>query len=409
MRYFKNSELVRMHGVSDKTVRNWIASASEGKLDLKLYVSPQGKKYIADSIANNQQLRKLVEDGRKFRNNRNYRSVTPSSDLQRMLSTSQIVQLVNTLEKEHELSWNYSYFGDSASYWDTYLKELVSSGKGNLVTNTIDTLAASYDYIDSLIQGYKHVNVVNVCIGNNLAVKDVVRHIYSQGKLNRCIAIDISPDVLEIADSNVNKWYDGHIKLEKYQRDIRYNWFGDILVDDPAGRRSDEIINLVFFVAGPITNFKWPEQTLHTVCDSMSVDDLLFVTKKRDTEETSNFFDFNIKSDTSLSGYGRDGLAHLVGLETGMYEVEQLYDPTTKTRSAQLRLKYNIDIEFESGSFKRTVHLRQGDALRLWKSSQYTDSDFLNVMRSGGFDVLHMAQSKDQQLISTISRVRKTY
>jgi hypothetical protein len=48
LKYFRNSELTRLYNVSDKAVRNWIASAQEGKAMLKLH-SDGNKVFISDT------------------------------------------------------------------------------------------------------------------------------------------------------------------------------------------------------------------------------------------------------------------------------------------------------------------------------------------------------------------------
>jgi uncharacterized SAM-dependent methyltransferase len=405
MRFLKNGELIRRYGVSDKTVRNWIAASLTGKLDLKV-VEDRDKHYIADTVGNDQMLKKLTVKGRKYRNGRTYKVVSPKDEFYELYSLPQIIDIANLLEKEKELSWDYSYFGEAAAYWNQYLNEMYAAGEGNLLTNTIETFKFSYPYVDAITSHYDHINVVNICIGNNLVAKDIIAHIKNQGKLNRCIALDLSPDILDVAEKNTDKWFDNEVKLEKYVVDVRYQWFGDILAHNPKVMDAGSVMNLVLFIGGPIVCFKWPEQVLHTIHDSLGANDLLFTSQKRDTNEARDFFDFNVKSDTTLTGFRRNIMAHLLSIEPNFYTLEQAFDPQLRMRYMQLRLNVSVAVKFETETFTKTVELEKGDALFLWRSWQYSDEQILGKLRESDFSVLQTIQSKDKQLLATISKVK---
>jgi hypothetical protein len=405
MRFYKNSELVRRYSVSDKTVRNWIAASLAGKLDLKL-LNEDGKHFIADSVANNTALKRLVTKGKKYRNGLAFKVVKPRQEFYELFSLRQIIDIANMLEKDRELSWHYSYFGKVAPYWNEYLTELYNSGEGNLLTNTIDTFKYSYPYLDQILERFDHVNVVNVCIGNNMAAKDIIAHVQATGKLNRCVAIDISDQILEVAKENTRQWYEGVIELETHTMDLRRDWFGDILADNPELTPGSKVVNLVLFVAGPIANFKRPEQVLRNIHDSLGIDDLLFISKKRDTQESRQFFDFNIKNDKSLMGAKDIDIAAVIGIDESCYTFEQGFDPERKMRFMRLRLNVGLAIQFETSGFTKTVEFEKGEIIFLWRYWQMTDKVLMGYLRDTDFSILQSMHSIDRQLITTISKVK---
>ncbi|HMI09198.1 MAG TPA: L-histidine N(alpha)-methyltransferase [Candidatus Saccharimonadales bacterium] len=405
MKYYKNSELTLRYNVSDKTVRNWIAASSNKKLGLKLYEENE-KKYIADSVANNYLLAQLAVTGKKYRNNRTHKILSPSQKFYDLYTTRQIIEIANSLDKYHELSWHYSYFGDAAKYWDKYLYELYNAGKGNLLTNTVETLHLNLPYIDAIIGSYKYVNVVNICIGNNLAVREVLGHIRKSGKLKRFIMMDISPDVLDISEQNTKKWFKDTFIVEKHLIDIRHETFGHILAQDSFGADSSKTANLIFFVAGPIVNFRDPGHTFKTLHDSMGKSDFLFISHKRDTDQSRGFFDFNIKSDATLLSFRHKMLPDLLNIKESFYEAEQAYDENRKLRYIQIRLKVGFSLEFKVEKFKKTVELQKGDTIRLWWSRQYSDQESVNLLNEAGYSVLQAVQSVDRELFLTISKLK---
>jgi hypothetical protein len=405
MKYYKNSELTLRYNISDKTVRNWIEASKQEKLGLKLY-SQNNKTYIADSIENNFLLTQLAATGKKYRNNRNHKLLKPSKKFYELFSKDQAIEIINTLEKYHKFSWHHSYFGEGAEYWDKYLHELYNAGSRNLITNTIEALELNFAYLDAMIKPYKHVNIVNVCLGNNIAIRSSLDHIHKSGKLKRFIGIDISPSVLEVSDRNIQKWFKGAISMEKHVMDIRYDRFHDILAEDSYGDDASETINLIFFIAGPVANFQDPTALLKTLRESMNKNDLLFITDKRDTDAARGFFDFNIKSDAALLSFRHRMIPELLGIEESFYDAEQVFDERTNDRYVQIRLKMAVSLEFTLEKYKKTIELRRGDLLRVWTAHDAPDEESILLLNNAGFNVLLSSHSTDDELQLTISRLK---
>jgi L-histidine N-alpha-methyltransferase len=403
LRHFTNKELTRLYGVSDKTIRNWIAASLSGDLDLKL-IEHGKRSYIADSTANNYLLEKLAQRGRKYRNSTNHKVVQPSDEFKELFAPEHIIDIANTLDNHHELSWSHSYFGRAGVYWNQYLNELYDAGKPNMITNSIETLDLSQALIDAHIAKYKKVNIVNVAVGNNNVLRKLVANLHERKKLDRFIAIDISPTILDIAEKNCQEWFNGAIALEKHLLDIRHHTFYDVL-----SRTDADTTNLIFFTAGPLHNFKDPRHLLRNFHNSMSRHDLLFTAIKRNTNQTKRFFDFNIKSDGSLLGVRRKMLLDLLNIDEKFYEVEQvlLHDSiSANSGTIQVRLKVDLTINFETSEFKKTVELHKGETILLWFAKRYDDVSLIELFEDSGLSVVQVLHSLDRQLTMQISRMK---
>ena len=405
MRYFKNKELVALYNVSDKTIRNWIASSRAGKLDLKL-LEEKGRYHIADSMANNYLLEKLANRGKKYRNNRNHKDIHPSNDFYRYFNTSQVIEIANSLENYHAIPWHCAYYGEAASYWDRYLKELFKSGRPNLVTNTIETLNLSMPYIDNIIKDYEFVNIVNVCIGNNLGVRDTLSHLRATGKLKRFICLDISPDILRIGEQNMREWFGDSIVMEPHVLDIREQTFRDIMAANPYAADASKTINLIFFVCGPLVNFHNPDTILNTLGRSMNKQDLLFVSLKRNTAQTRKFFDFNTSSDKTALGGHHDSMPQILNIDDSVYVPEQVTDTRKQIRYIRLRLTKSISIHFETENYTKTVGLSRNDLITTWFAHQYHDQDVIKLHHDAGLTPISVTQSRDNQLNLLISQIK---
>lgn len=403
MRYFSNSELVDLYDVSDKAVRNWIEAASQHRLSLELY-EHKGKSYIADTVRNVSILEELAEKGKKFRNKRTHRDVHPTDEFYKTYAPNQILDIVNNLSKYSELPNSYLYFGKGAEYWGAYLEKLLEAGSGNTLTNTIDTIQLNAGYIKRLLEPYKKVNIVNICIGNCASIQGIIEEIRKVNKLGRIIAIDLSQDMINISEKKLASHFGGDIVLEGYLRDVSHQRFNDILDPNAFGDQK-HTVNLCFFLAGPIVNFREPDQALHVIRDSMSKNDLLITTLKRDIPEARRFFDFNLDNDRRLlSAYNRT-LLDLLNIKEELYEFEQSYDPSKKLRSMKIYPKYSLTLYFTLEGKETIVELKKGQPVMLWRAWHHSDQEIANRFRKNGFEIVQTSQSPDERLNFLITKV----
>lgn len=404
MKYYKYSQLVKEYNVSDRTVRNWVEASLKGKVDLKLHEA-KGRYYVANSVANNAILESLADHGKKYRNSRSSKSVEPNRSFYETYSPDQVVDIINSLEKNHELPWDYTYFGNSAEYWDEYLMELHAAKNGNVITNSIETLKLNYAYLDALIEKYDHVNVVNVCVGNNIAIHDLLSRIKASGKLNRFIAADISKDMLDVAGRNIDRWFSGSVKMERCLIDIKRQSLGLITTDSNVST-GENTVNIFILAAAVIANFDSQQRVLENLNASMSKDDILITTDKRDTPQSRSFFDFNTKNDTSMIGFRRKDLLDKLGVEDSFYDVIQEFNESLRRKILRIVLKVDLTLNFEVLGKKKEVYFEKGTSIMMWFAHSPTDAEFVKTLENSGLELLMSAQSLDQELMLTISKPR---
>lgn len=404
MRYLKNSEVISTYGVSDKTVRNWIQAAKNNELELKL-VQYNEKNYIADTAGNNRILTDLSENAIKYRNTRSRKTIEPSTEFFKIYNSIQIRDIIRCLDTYREIPSSYKYFKDGATYWNQYLNELYSSGSTNLLSNTDETLMASLGHILGHISNYDHVNLINLCVGNGNTTEGFVKQLSNTGKLKKIILIDISPDMLNIASANYKKWTKEKITVENEIRDLRYQRFNDLIMNDSYETDAAKTINIILFVAGPIVNFINPDQVLHTIHESIGSNDLLVTTLKRDTQKTRNFFDFNIREDSKIASTHENYVLNLLNVEPSLYEPEQIYIDETHTRTSRAVLKYDIDLNFRLDKYKKTISFKRGDRITLWRSHHHSDQQIRDRFENTGFKTIYMASSIDGELNLLIDKI----
>jgi len=401
MIYLKHAEVASDYHVSLKTVHNWIDAARQGKLELQLH-EQNGRTYIANTPKNLITLETLVDKGKKYRNTLHHKIITPKPEFYDVYSRRQMLDIVSNLTIHHEIPQQYNYLDGGAVSWNDWMKRLVEENAASILNGTIELIDGGTQTIDRLIKGKKRINIIDVGVGNALPGKSLIAHLHEKGLLNRYIAIDISESMLKIAEQNVAEWFDGKVKFEGHVRDISFERFDDLLVDDMLGSNSDDTLNIVLVLGSTPANFRFPMDVLRVIYSSMGNNDLLLYTRKPDTKAARRYFDFNPdRGATTLSPLYSFALG-LLGLDPSLYEAEMGFDEETRMRFVQIRLKTSVTIKFEFDEGERDVTFEKGDTILLLRVWHQTVLELISQFDEVGFTLLHSSLTKDREYLMTI-------
>lgn len=406
MLYFKNTELAKEYHVTLRTVLNWIEATKQGKLDLVLHTE-SGKSYVANTARNITLIKQMVEDRKKYRNTKAVKTVEPKPEFYRLFNQGQIYDLVTSLEIHREIPRQYNYFDGGASHWDQYATTLAHEETPNLIKSTIDLVDKHFGYIDDLLKKYKRVNVVDIGVGNALPVKGLLQHLLDQQKLGRYIALDISSDILKIAQKNIHAWFGNKVVFEDYEVDINYDRFSNILAEEYLRDDSQDTANLVLLLGGTLCNFRVPDGAFKIIHDSMSVNDFLMHTQKLDSEATRRYFDFNIEPGKSELAPIHENVVSLLNIDKSFYDVEMGFDQGQQQRYVRMTFKIALSIKFKFETGERTLEINKGEKVLVWRSWQQTALDVVHQLDHNDFYTLHSSQTEDQEYILTVSRVKR--
>lgn len=408
MLYFKNSELADTYHVSVRTVRNWIKMAKEGKLDLTLHADA-GHVYVSNTTGNIARIEELVKKGKKFRPHHTIKSVTPKPEFYNLYTPAQIYDIVTNLDIHREVPRQYNYFDGGASYWDRYTQRLSEESSPNLLTSTIRLLEINASYIDNLLEKYKRVNIVDIGVGNALPVKAFISRLIEKKKLGRYIAIDISPEMLHIAEKNMAKWFGKKVDFEGYEFDINYERLRTILAEESLSKNAKETVNVALFLGGTLENLQEPDGALRAIHDSLGRKDLFIQSLKLDAENSRRFFDFNSQpqATTSLAPNHRF-IFDLLNIDEEFYTVEMGYDSDLNARYIRVRLKVALTIHFEfDESGECDIDFNKDDTILLWRYWHQTGLEVLEQLSRNKFHTLQASETADQEYQMTISQVKR--
>jgi len=409
MRRFKNVEVAKIYKVSEKTIRNWIDATKRKNLSLQL-IEEKNKYYIADTESNHLILKDLSHKGKKFQNRKAFVEIKPKQEFYDVYKERQIIDIISNLEINREIPHKYAYFNGGAHYFDMYINRVLKDTNPITVKRTIEALDFNEDYIFSLFKNYEKVNVVDIGPGNGAPVKRFLEKLIESGKLRKYIGVDISPEMLKIAQKNFEEWFGPLFPFEGHVRDINIDSIQELLFKNTHISDTEELscINVIFFLGSTIENQRKYDESLHTVKSSMGKSDILFLGQLLDTERTKVHLNFSPRDKLSKNSDIEllITVIQLLNIDSDYYEVARYYDQKEKARIISVELKLDIDIKIETRNFKQTVSLKSGDNIVIYRHNQHNSIEVINSLNDIGFDLMQATLSNDGEQILITSRIK---
>jgi SAM-dependent methyltransferase len=402
MLYFKHSQLAKEYHVSLKTVYNWIDAAKQGKIDLELF-EQDGRTYVANRQSNVVVLRQLAEEGKKYRNARFHKVITPKPEFYELFSREQMLDIMTSLSTHGEIPRQYNYFDQGARSWDERMqRDAKQTGLRNTLKGTQELIHTNLTAIDRLIEGYTKINVVDIGPGNAMPVRELLEHLVDRGMLHRYIAIDISEEMLRIADRNVKEWFGDKFPFEGHVRDIAYERFNDLLIDDMLAKEADKTLNLLLLLGSTPVNFHTFSDPLRAIYGSMDAKSLLICSNKADTETSRRYFEFSTTPGDGKLAASHAYVIELLNLAQDLYNVEMDFDAEVRMRYVRIRLKTSLTIRFQFEDSVQDVDLEKGSSILLLRVWHMLPMDIMNEYKRVGLTLLQSSLTKDRNYLLTI-------
>ncbi|GGW15187.1 hypothetical protein GCM10018980_39990 [Streptomyces capoamus] len=403
--YYSARDLSYTYNVSVPTVYNWIEAAKIGKLDLELY-EHGGRSYVRKSASNIAALERIVAERKKYRPRHAVKEITPRDEFYRVYNEAQVYDILVELEKYHEVDLEYNYFDGGANNWHEYTNRMATEGTSNSITCTVELLGLSLAYLDKLLAEYDRVNLVDIGVGNALPVRGLIEHLLKSKKLGRYIALDISPEMLHLAERNIKEWFGGEVKFEDYVLDIKHERFGHLLAEDYL--KDERVANIVLFLGGTPNNFREPDDAFRAIHDSMRKDDIFISASKLDTTNTRRAIDFSAAGATdALMDPIVRFIFDMLNIDKGLYEVEKGYDEDLKQRYLRIRFTSAVAMTFKFQEGKQTLEFNKGDRILFWRAWHMTPTDIVEQLERNSFYMLYSLQTVDRQYMLNISQIKR--
>ncbi len=251
---------------------------------------------------------------------------------------------------------------------------------------------------------------MDIGVGNAYPVKEFLGYLLSKGILGKYIGIDMSPDMLNVAERNVNEWFGDKVNFEKYEIDVSNTSFRELLFGITEKDGNESAVNLVCYVGSSIENMESNDNSLDNVKKSLGKNDILLLGRTLDSDNSKEYFDFSEKNpEQSNSEEDNDKWKWFIenlGITEDCYTYQMLYDDVTKSRIGQMKLEKDLDIIFETTKFRKIVSFSKGDSIITWRHRHHSYKEIIDEMQVIGMQILQTSVSMDREQILIISSLK---
>lgn len=380
MRYFKHSEVVRIYGVSDKTVRNWIDAAQASKNDLDV-VLVKGRPFLADTLHNEETISRLVNKNKKFRNTRSSTVIRPTKDFHDNFTLEERSKIIRSLLTKRQLPFRSRYIGQLAKLWSEYLLKLRDSEVGTYLSGSINYMSLLRHYLSTENNVKTSWNVIDVNCANALSSVEFVKNLSRNKQLGLYVAVDVSPSLTNMSVQTLNG-----VNCTETTLDIELESVERIL--DSHAQALVQRPNHFLLLGGTVTNYNDPLMVIKHISGSMKTTDLLTITLKLDSAKSRSFFDFNGKHVLSELSSHDEHFLKMLGFKKDDYTVYQKYDVLSRERHIYIEPSKNIEVIFGNDSQSK-VEFRAKEQLMLLRIHHWTEAEFLKIISDAGLTVVH--------------------
>lgn len=281
-------------------------------------------------------------------------------------------ELITAIKGRGEIPLKFVYLGEGAENWDAIAGERTDTGGINSMEGRL--LADKARDFVGVFKDVAKVNVIDIGCGNGYPGVPIFNELQRQGIAFRYIPVDISAELLDIAEQNVREMFPD-IEIRKFQLDFELGNFSDMTYD----LKDDGSSNLLLFLGSTLGNFSDRNRVLTNFRDSMSSDDYLI-----NGVELTNFAKINkILSHYSVDAVGN--FLYFIPEQIGISRKDTEFNVVWNDRENQveMRIVFKNEVTIQIG--KETFTLEEGESLFVARSMKFTEWSVTKLFSDVGY------------------------
>lgn len=384
MIYLKNIEVARLYRVSPTSINRWIKKAKVKQNNLHIG-QDNGKEMIIDSQHNRLELHRLSNGGKKYLAGRDQKKITPKKEFYSLFSQDQIVEIINALETDMYLSHKFAYLGDGARIWDIF--QTIETASGVYYAPEGHLLKINLPNVFNFLQSNKF-NYIEIGPGNGAVTLDFVKGLAESGKMLSYTAIDISQEMLNLLEINMNPHFDGMDITQNYiQGDIENMDVRSVFYKLKKGEGEEKVSNIIIVTGGLIGAINLGK-TLEGLRPAMGKEDILILENAIDNPDRRGAFDHILKT---MLGQNMLALIRYLNIDVDACEMYGVYDEVTQARLIKLKIDKNYNLEVVLDDVKKTIYLVKGIDITICRLRSTKIDEISSYLRTHGLEITHLS------------------
>jgi uncharacterized SAM-dependent methyltransferase len=385
-KYLTNSEVSKKFNISKHTAKKWLDDSKNRRNALQV-TSVGDKHYILDNEHNHQELMQLKENSLKYRNRVGYHRVVPEKEFYEAYDESMIIELIRFLQVHRELPMKFKYLGDlGAEDWEgqVYTEEI------EYMDEEMDLIKGNLGYFKLKLGQYKTINIFDLGCGNAHTALPIIDRLLKDGFQVKYIALDINPQMLDMAIDNVSKNFP-EVETDKHTVDFDYEVIRGLTYRYRSYQ--DNSANLILFLGDTIGNLDDRYKVLKNISDSCGQDDFLLV-----DNGINSSVERKLTKDATVHphfvGVFKEML-RIFNFQESDYEIEFRFREETRESLLVITWQRDIDFEIKLGKKIYKISFLKGEEVVAWRYYAHNLREFQDELASCGFQVCHVSCSPE--------------
>ncbi len=312
-----------------------------------------------------------------------------------MLTKKQQYELIASIKGRGEIPLKFAYLGEGAKNWDAIAKQRSDKTKG---INSVEAelLRKKIKNFISSFPNCKKINIIDVGCGNGEPVVPILDILAEQDIQLRYVPIDISSDMLSMAEKFVKNNYK-NIQTKPIELDFEMGNFSDIMFELKESGYS----NLLLFLGSTLGNHSDRQRVLTNFRDSMSSEDFFIL-----GVELTNFSKIN-RILPHYKGKLPEEFLYFIPDYIGIKRSDTEYDVSWNDKLNQVEvkviLKKNSNVKIGSEKFT----LEKEEQILLSRSVKFTEWTITKLLSDVGFRTELLTTTEDRgYLLSMVQPTR---
>jgi uncharacterized SAM-dependent methyltransferase/biotin operon repressor len=401
MNYYKNTEIAELLNISNTSVTRWIDAAIEGKNGLK--VAKSGNKYrVLKTSENEIELRRLKDEGQKYRAYTTHKISQVSNKLLKSFSDAQLIEIVNTIKTKKQIPLKFAYTNQGGEKWNDFTRHEVHNQKEEKVSfNELEELMESTcDYLVNRAKRFDKVNVINIGQGNMKGLKSIMKSLMKSGKLKSFVSIDISNNLLENTKKDIEKDFPD-LSGEYHLADVENQNIEEIVY---KSKKEIGEVNFIFFLGSTYGSLMNRIRVLENLRSSLDSEDLLMISNLKQKSSTITKLDHLLTNTKFLDSIL--WIPSLLGIDVELSELKGRYSHTSNIREIELKLDKDYTLGINISNSNRRLEFYKGEGIVVWKHQTSNINNFLAELEIAELQsVAYLSDPKDVYLLN-ICKVR---
>jgi SAM-dependent methyltransferase len=391
MNTFTNTQISLKYAVSKAAVTYWIQDAIVNKNNLQLQKNKE-RLQIIDNAHNIAELTRLAEAGKKFRRHTAHADIKPKPEFYEIFNDEEIVEMVRDLEVNNEINFKFTYKGPGAEGWDDLYNNGVESGTYLTPMKDEKMLEDNFQLILQRISSSVRVNVIDLGQGNSKPLKNFLLKLSELGRLNSYTAVDISPEMIEISQKNIQKWLPD-LPYFSYVCDFETANFNRILEEQKA-RFDFETVNIIFDLGGTLSNQNDPYLVLTNIARGMRGGNIFVSTNGLDSNRTRAEFG-HLKMDTAVEKVV--WIPKMLNLNIENLGFFSRYNDEDDYKSQYFVLDKDYTLTIRELGKDKVLNFYKGQEIVVWKHYMTSPNGLFEYYESCGLTLVGFNMSNDHR------------